>query len=118
MSQSRKFAAHGAAVHPVRKELLDKIADVVATGCAQQALAFFSEFGELADVSCVSGNRQARQSLLDSQVVEEPGYDTRIGRRRHIFEYEGYRTLGKVTRGVRTFRVCTFVRGSALLFPL
>ena len=117
MSQSRKFAAHGAAVHPVRKELLDKIADVVATGCAQQALAFFSEFGELADVSCVSGNRQARQSLLDSQVVEEPRYDTRIGRRRHIFEYAGYRTPGKVTRGVRMFQRA-LVRGSALLFPL
>src|SRR5580700_8126123 len=83
MPQRRKLATNAPPVHSIRKELLKKLAHVLAACRHQEPLPFLEKLRELSDVGGIGRYRQPRQSLLDSQIVEKSGEHARIGLRSH-----------------------------------
>ena len=50
MPKRRKLSPHAAPVDPMRKKLLEKLADVIPPGGHQQPLPLFQKLRELSDV--------------------------------------------------------------------
>src|SRR5580692_820630 len=79
MPQGRKLAPHTAPIHLMRKELLQKLADVVAPRGQKKPFLTLQKLGELEYVRRISADRVRRQPLLDAQVVEKARKHSRIG---------------------------------------
>src|SRR5437667_12386670 len=75
LAQSRNLAGHGAPFHAVRKQVVNKIADILAARRSQEPLGFLQEGGELGGIGGVSGDGERGKSFLDFEVIEKLSED-------------------------------------------
>src|SRR5215469_16220471 len=95
MTQGGELAAHGASVDLAGKKLLNEVADLVAARAEQRTLALLEEAGKLPDVGRIGRKGEARQALLDLQIVEKSGNDAGVGFRGHTGSMRVIGHLGK-----------------------
>src|SRR5262249_14173677 len=71
LAQGGELAGYRPLAHAVRKQLVEKVADVFSSRLLKLALARFQELRKLLQVGLIGTNAERGQAFLDFQIVEE-----------------------------------------------